>query len=122
MRENGTETLEGKSEIGSSNEITLPDERTYTSADVTKVSTNNGTTYTYEQSKDAYGTVNPDGSYTPDGSKTSVIVTEDGSQIIILRYYQNQTQTQTARQLGMTQVQVSRLERRALDRLKKELT
>ena len=95
LRENGTETLEGKSEIGSSNEITLPDERTYTSADVTKVSTNNGNTYTYEQSKDAYGTVNPDGSYTPDGSKTSVIVTEDGSQIIILRYYRTKSDPPT---------------------------
>ena len=95
LRENGTETLEGKSEIGSSSEITLPDERTYTSADVTKVSTNNGTTYSYEQSKDAYGTVNPDGSYTPDGSKTSVIVTEDGSQIIILRYYRTKSDPPT---------------------------
>lgn len=95
LRENGTETLEGKSEIGSSNEITLPNERTYTSADVTKVSTNNGNTYTYEQSKDAYGTVNPDGSYTPDGSKTSVIVTEDGSQIIILRYYRTKSDPPT---------------------------
>ncbi len=42
--------------------------------------------------------------------------------IIKLRYYENQTQTQTAKILGMTQVQVSRREKKILEILRKELT
>ena len=42
-------------------------------------------------------------------------------QVLLLRYYRGMTQTNTARILGVSQVQVSRLERRALDKLRKEL-
>lgn len=41
--------------------------------------------------------------------------------LIILRYYRNQTQTQTARELGMTQVQVSRREKKLMQYFRKEL-
>ena len=41
--------------------------------------------------------------------------------LIILRYYQNQTQTQTAQELGMTQVQVSRREKKLMQFFRKEL-
>ena len=41
--------------------------------------------------------------------------------LIILRYYQNPTQTQTARQLGMTQVQVSRREKKLMQYFRREL-
>ncbi|MBE6909411.1 MAG: sigma-70 family RNA polymerase sigma factor [Ruminococcaceae bacterium] len=40
---------------------------------------------------------------------------------VLLRFYKGLTQDQTARVLGVSQVQVSRLERRALQNLKKEL-
>ena len=46
---------------------------------------------------------------------------ERDRRLIILRYYQNQTQTQTARQLGMTQVQVSRREKKLMQFFRKEL-
>lgn len=39
-------------------------------------------------------------------------------QIVLLRYYRGMTQMQTARVVGVSQVQVSRLERRALERLR----
>ncbi len=42
--------------------------------------------------------------------------------LIKLRYYENKTQTQTAQILGMTQVQVSRREKKILEILRKELT
>lgn len=42
-------------------------------------------------------------------------------QVLLLRYYKGLTQMNTARVLGVSQVQVSRLERRALDRLRREL-
>ena len=41
--------------------------------------------------------------------------------LIILRYYQNQTQTQTAPELGMTQVQVSRREKKLMQYFRQEL-
>ena len=41
--------------------------------------------------------------------------------LIILRYYQNQTQTQTAQELGMTQVQVSRREKKLMQYYPQEL-
>lgn len=47
---------------------------------------------------------------------------EQDRKIIRLRYYENQTQTQTAKVLGMTQVQVSRREKKILEILRKELT
>lgn len=46
---------------------------------------------------------------------------ERDRKIIKLRYYQNRTQTETAKELGMTQVQVSRREKKILEILRKEL-
>lgn len=43
-------------------------------------------------------------------------------QLIILRYYKNKTQTQTAEILGMTQVQVSRREKKLLAKLRLKLS
>jgi len=43
-------------------------------------------------------------------------------QVIALRYYRNMTQDAASRVLGVSQVQVSRLERRAVDRLRTMLT
>ena len=43
-------------------------------------------------------------------------------QVLLLRYYRGMTQVQTARVVGVSQVQVSRLERRALEQLRQELT
>ena len=43
-------------------------------------------------------------------------------EVLMLRYYRGMTQVNAARVLGVSQVQVSRLERRALERLRKELT
>lgn len=42
-------------------------------------------------------------------------------QLIILRFFYDQTQTQVANQLGMSQVQVSRLEKKILTALKKRM-
>ena len=42
-------------------------------------------------------------------------------QVLLLRYYRGMTQMNVARVLGVSQVQVSRLERRALDKLRREL-
>ena len=42
-------------------------------------------------------------------------------QVLLLRYYRGMTQMNTARVLGVSQVQVSRLERRALEQLRREL-
>ena len=47
---------------------------------------------------------------------------EREQQVLLLRYYRGMTQVNTARVLGVSQVQVSRLERRALERLRRELT
>ena len=41
--------------------------------------------------------------------------------LIILRYYRNQTQTETARELGMTQVQVSRREKKLMQYFRPQL-
>ena len=41
--------------------------------------------------------------------------------VILLRYYRGMTQEQTARQLGVSQVQVSRIERRTMERLRRKL-
>ena len=46
---------------------------------------------------------------------------ERDRKIIFLRYYQNKTQTQTATQLAMTQVQVSRQERKILKVIREKL-
>ena len=42
-------------------------------------------------------------------------------QIIILRYFQNKTQAETAKVVGMSQVQVSRAEKKILNNLKKHI-
>lgn len=42
-------------------------------------------------------------------------------EIILLRFYKEKTQTQVAKILGITQVQVSRLERKILDKMRKNL-
>ena len=47
---------------------------------------------------------------------------EKDRQIIKLRYYESKTQTQVAKSLGMTQVQVSRREKKILEALRKELS
>ena len=39
-------------------------------------------------------------------------------QLIYLRYFENKTQSETGKQLGMSQVQVSRLEKKILKRMK----
>ncbi|HQQ89110.1 MAG TPA: sigma-70 family RNA polymerase sigma factor, partial [Oscillospiraceae bacterium] len=41
--------------------------------------------------------------------------------LIILRYYKGMTQSAAAARLGMTQVQVSRKEKKILEKLKREL-
>ena len=46
---------------------------------------------------------------------------EREQQVLLPRYYRGMTQVQTARVVGVSQVQVSRLERRALERLRQEL-
>lgn len=47
---------------------------------------------------------------------------QDERLLIKLRYYENQTQTQVAGRLGMSQVQVSRLEKKLLLRMRAELS
>ena len=42
-------------------------------------------------------------------------------QVIFLRYYRGMTQDRAARVLGVSQVQVSRIERRAMDKLRRKL-
>ena len=42
-------------------------------------------------------------------------------QIIVMRYYQDRTQTQIARTLGISQVQVSRLEKKILKSMRDKL-
>lgn len=42
-------------------------------------------------------------------------------QIIILRYFQDRTQADVARYIGISQVQVSRIEKRVLSELRKHL-
>lgn len=46
---------------------------------------------------------------------------EQERRIIILRYYKNKTQSDIAREIGITQVQVSRLEKKILNKLKKQI-
>ena len=41
-------------------------------------------------------------------------------EVILLRYYKEKTQTQVAKILGITQVQVSRIERKILDKMRKQ--
>lgn len=46
---------------------------------------------------------------------------EQEQQVILLRYYRSMTQTNCAKILGISQVQVSRLERRAIEKLRAQL-
>lgn len=46
---------------------------------------------------------------------------EREQQVILLRFYKNLTQDKTAKVLGVSQVQVSRIERRAMDYLRQKL-
>lgn len=46
---------------------------------------------------------------------------EMGQTLIKLRYFKNQTQVEVAKELGITQVQVSRLEKRLLKEMRQEL-
>ena len=46
---------------------------------------------------------------------------EQERQLILLRYYKGKTQTEIAKILGITQVQVSRIEKRTLERMKMKL-
>ena len=43
-------------------------------------------------------------------------------QIILLRYYKDKTQNDVAKILGISQVQVSRIEKKVLDKMKRKLT
>ena len=42
--------------------------------------------------------------------------------IILLRYFRDKTQTETAKALGVSQVQISRLESKIIQKIKKKLT
>ena len=42
-------------------------------------------------------------------------------QVILLRYYKDKTQTDVAKILGISQVQVSRIEKKILQKMRKEL-
>lgn len=48
-------------------------------------------------------------------------LTEREKKVIFLRYYKNLTQDQSARVMGVSQVQISRIERKAVDHLRKLL-
>ena len=47
---------------------------------------------------------------------------ERDRQIVKLRYYMDKTQTQTAKILGISQVQVSRLEKKILEKMRREIS
>ena len=47
---------------------------------------------------------------------------ERDREIILLRFFKEKTQTEVARILGISQVQVSRIERKVLDKMKTKLT
>ena len=47
---------------------------------------------------------------------------ERDRKIILLRYFRGSTQSQVAKILGISQVQVSRIERKVLDNMKRKLT
>ena len=48
-------------------------------------------------------------------------LSKEEREIIILRYFREQTQTQVAKLLGVSQVQVSRIEKRILGNMKAKL-
>ena len=47
---------------------------------------------------------------------------EEERALILLRYFENKTQTEVGRLLGMSQVQISRLEKKVLKKLRQDLT
>lgn len=47
---------------------------------------------------------------------------EDEKEVILLRYFREKTQVEVARIIGTSQVQVSRIEKRALENMKRRLT
>ena len=49
-------------------------------------------------------------------------LSENDRTLIVLRYFRNKTQSETAQLLGMTQVQVSRRERKILNELRMQMT
>lgn len=49
------------------------------------------------------------------------VLSEEEKQLITMRYFENRTQSYVAEKLGMTQVQVSRMEKKILLRLRKKL-
>jgi RNA polymerase sigma factor (sigma-70 family) len=49
-------------------------------------------------------------------------LTETERSLLSLRFFENLSQRETARRLNMTQMQISRAERRALAALRKEMT
>ena len=49
-------------------------------------------------------------------------LTSKEKQIILLRYYRGKTQTETAKIIGTSQVQISRIEKRVLQDMKRKLT
>ena len=46
---------------------------------------------------------------------------DNEKQVILLRYYKGKTQTEIAKIMGITQVQVSRIEKRVLENMKVKL-
>ena len=46
---------------------------------------------------------------------------DNEKEIILLRYYKQKTQMQVSKILGITQVQVSRIERKVLEKMKRKL-
>lgn len=48
-------------------------------------------------------------------------LTPRDKEVILLRYYKDKTQTDVAKILGISQVQVSRIEKKILNQMKKEL-
>ena len=46
---------------------------------------------------------------------------EREKKVVLLRYYKEQTQAQVGRTLGITQVQVSRIEKKVLDKMRLKL-
>lgn len=47
---------------------------------------------------------------------------EKEKQVILLRYYRNKTQTEIAKLLGTSQVQISRIEKKVLKEMKRKLS
>lgn len=57
-----------------------------------------------------------------DLEKAMASLDRGGREVLALRFFQNLSQAEVARRLGVSQMQVSRLQRRALDRLKRLLS